>query len=184
MAWVRYPAKRRVASAWHLSAGGHHVGAAQVRAWIGDLLDVVRAVAVIALRGLGIAQLGNLAVIGVEVGFGNLLVAAAAGVHDVELELVLVGAANGVRGVAVVANRQGLVRLGHRGGMDALHELLLDAVVASAARRRHVLGIDRRFRVRGRQFSMRGVATGTGCGHRQPALQQPLAVDALGRSEE
>src|SRR5271166_5473987 len=98
--------------------------------------------AVVAFRRLGISQLGDFAVIGIEVGLGNLAVTTPAGGHDVELEPILVGAANGVRSVAVVADRQRLVGLGHFRRMDALYKLLLDPVVTGAARRGNVFRID------------------------------------------
>src|ERR1035438_4573949 len=123
------PGRIRVA----LLAGGNHVGAAQVRPRIGDLLDVVGAVAVIALGGLGVSEFGNFPVVGIEIGLGNLSVAAPAGGHDVELESVLVGAADGMSGMAVVANRQRFICLGYGGGMDALDELLFDAMVTVPA---------------------------------------------------
>src|ERR1039457_1555211 len=150
-----------------------------VRPRIGNLLDVVSAVAVIALRGLGVTEFGNFPVIGIEIGLGNLCVATPASGHDVELESILVGAADGVGGVAVGANRQRFIGLGYRGGMHALNKLLFDAMVAVTAGGGQVLRIHRRCRIGGRQFSMRRVATGTGGGHREAALQQALAVDAL-----
>ena len=71
-----------------------------------DLQDVVRAVAVVALGGLRVAELRHLAVVRVEVGLGDLLVAAAALGHDRQLEALLVRPADRVRAVAVVARRE------------------------------------------------------------------------------
>ncbi len=61
-----------------------------------------------------------------------------------------------------------------------LLELLLDAVVALAAGGGHVGAVDARAGVAGRQHAVGGVAAGAGGGHGQAALQQALAVDALG----
>ena len=69
--------KAAVGAGMALAAGLHHVGAAEARGRIGDGADVVRAVAVVALGGFHVTQLRDLAVVGVEVGFGDGLVAAA-----------------------------------------------------------------------------------------------------------
>src|SRR6266540_3994530 len=95
-------------------------------------------VAVVALGRLGIAQPRNLAVVSVKIGVRLLLMAAAAGGHDGLLEAVRVRAADLVRGVAVAADRQFLVRLRDRAGVNAVIELLLDSVVAVAAGVGHV----------------------------------------------
>ena len=92
---------------------------------------------------------------------------------------IFIGSTNGVRGVAVAANRQWLVGLGDRRGVHALHKLLFDAVMALAAGCRQILAIDRRLGIFGRQFAVRGVATGASGGYGQAALQQPLAVNAF-----
>ena len=117
-----------------LLARGHHVVATQVRARVGDRQDVVRTVAVVALRRLGVAEARDLAVIGLEVRLGDRLVAAAALAHDAELEALRVGAADGVRGVAVIAHRQLLVGLCDARRVHAALELLVDAGVTGAAR--------------------------------------------------
>ena len=162
-----------------LLAGRDDVLAREVRAGVGDLLDVVGAVAVVALGRLGVAELADLAVVGVEVGLGDLAVAPAALLHDVELEAVGVGPPDGVRAVAVVADRQLLVGLPQHLVVDASLELLLDAVVAPAAGLRHVRAVHARGRVRPRQDAVGGMAARAGGGHGEAALEQPLAVDAL-----
>src|SRR5574341_2401867 len=169
-------ARARVA----LLTGRDDVLAREVRARVGDTLDVVSAVAVVALGRLGVAELAHLAVVGVEVGLRDLDVAAAALLHDVQLEAIGVGARDRVRAVAVVADRQLLVGLALERMVDALLELLLDPVVATAAGLRHVRAVDARGRVGSRQDAVRGVAAGAGGGDGQAALQQALAVDALG----
>src|SRR3990170_2300713 len=161
-------------------AGRDHVLAREVRARVGDPLDVVGAVAVVALGRLRVAELAHLAVVGVEVRLRDLAVAAAALLHDLELETFGVGARDRVRGVAVVADRQLLVGLALERVVDALLELLLDPVVAAAARLRHVLAVDARERIGPRQDAEGGMAARAGGGDGESALQQALAVDALG----
>ena len=87
---------------------------AEVRAGIGNGQDVVRAVAIVALRRFRVPELRDFSVVRVEVRLGDLLVAASALRHDLELESLRVGAANLVRGVVVVAHGQFLPRLRHR----------------------------------------------------------------------
>ena len=91
-----------------LLAGLDHVGAAQVRARIGHGHDVMRAVAVEALGGFGVTEARDLAVIGLEVSLGNFAVALAAGVHDVQLEAGLIGAADLVSACGSRCRRGGL----------------------------------------------------------------------------
>src|ERR1019366_1740661 len=61
---------------------------------------------------------------------------------------------------------------------DAVLELLLNAVVAPAARVRHVVGVDARRRVAPGKDLVSGVATGAGRRHGQAVLQQG-SVNAL-----
>ena len=109
--------------------------AAQVRLGIRDRQDVVRAVAVVALGGLRVAELRDLAVVGVEVRLGDLLVAPPALVHDLELEPLVVRARDRVRASGSRCRPAGsLSVLPTVAGVDALLELLLDAVVAACRR--------------------------------------------------
>ena len=91
-----------------LLAGGDHVVPAEVRARVRDFENVMGAMTIVAFGRFCISELRNLAVIGVEIGLGNLLVTLAALAHDRELESFAVGAADGMRAVAVVADRQRL----------------------------------------------------------------------------
>jgi len=118
-------------------------------------------------------------VVGVEVGFGDGLMAPAALLHDVEAEVGEIGAPDGVRGVAIVAHRQLLRGVGHLRGVNAGDERLVDAVMAPPAGDRHVAGVDAGKQVARGELAVRGVAVGAIGRHRQPALQQPLAVNAL-----
>src|SRR5512146_1839392 len=61
-----------------LAACGHHVSAAEMGARIGDLRDIVSAVAVVTLGRLGVPQPRNLAVVSIEICLRNFGVAAAA----------------------------------------------------------------------------------------------------------
>src|SRR5208282_3018549 len=128
------PGRARMA----LAAGSRYVRPAEVRAWIRHLKDVVSAMAVIALGRLRVPQLRDLAVIGIKIGLGDLVVAASARAHHVQPEAVLIRAMNGMSGVAIVANRERLAVSAHSLGMDAVLKLLLDAVMAQATRVRHV----------------------------------------------
>src|ERR1035438_1334147 len=160
-------------------AGGNDIGPAQMGAGIGHPQDVMRTMAVIALGGVGISQARDLAVIRLEIGLANLSVAATARVHDIELETSLIGAADGVSGVAVAADRKWLVGFRDRSRVHALHELLLDSVVADSAGGGHVLRVHGGIRIGARQDEVCSVATGAGGGHGQAALHQALAVNAL-----
>jgi len=139
----------------------------------------MRAVTVVALRGLHVAQFGNFAVVRFKVGGGDGLMTPPALVHDVETEIREVGALDGVRGVAVATHRQGLGRPGHRGGMHAGSEGLIDSLVAAAAGCGYVLRIHAGARIATRQLLMRRMAIGAVRRHGQATLQQTLAVDAF-----
>ena len=121
-----------------------------------------------------------LAVIGVEVRLGDLLVADAALRHDRQLEPFRVSPADRVGRMAVIAHGEPLVRLPLLRHVDAAVELLLDPVVAAAAGVRHVLRVDARLRRGDRLHAVGRVAVRAHRGHRQPALQESLAVDAFG----
>ena len=162
-----------------LAAGLHDVGATEPRGRIGYGADIMSSVTVVALGGFHVTQLGDLAVVRVEVGFGDGLMTPAALVHDVEAEVGEIGAPDGVRGVAIAAHRQLLGGVGHLGGVNAGDERLVDAVMAPPAGGRHVAGVDAGTQVAGGELAVRGVAVGAIGRHRQPALQQPLAVNAL-----
>ena len=162
-----------------LLAGLDHVLPREVRAGVGDPLDVVGAVAVVALGRLRVAELADLAVVGVEVGLRDLAVAAAALLHDVELESVGVRPLDGVRAVAVVADRELLVGLPR----SAWWMLRSNSSWMPWWQRPQVAGtfcaVDARGGVGARQDAVGGVAARAGGGHGEAALQQPLAVDAL-----
>ena len=66
------------------------------------------AVAIVALGGLQISELGDFAVVCLEVALRDGLVAAAALIHNVQPEIGQVGALDAVRGVAVAAHRKRL----------------------------------------------------------------------------
>ncbi len=163
-----------------MRAGSHHVSAAQGRAGVSDREDAMGPVAVVALGRRGVAQPGHLPVEGVEKGLSFVGVAAPALIHHQEAEIGPVGAADGVRRVAVLARRQLPIRINRAvpRPVDAGLELLLDAVVARPACSSDVVGVDRRLGVIRRQGPVSTVAARTGGGHHQTALEQPLAVDA------
>ena len=118
-----------------------------------------------------------------EVALRNGCVALPALVHDVQPEVRLVRALDAVRGVAVVANRQRLRGRIRRRRVDAVDEGFVDAAVALAAGVGDVGAVYARPRIARRQFHGARVWHSRAVGrHRQPGLQQSLAVDALRRS--
>ena len=68
--------------------------------------------AVKALGCLGVTESRDLAVVGLEVALGDLVMAAAAGGHDAQLEAGLIRALDGMRGVTGAADGQFLAGLG------------------------------------------------------------------------
>ena len=116
-----------------LSARGRHVRAAQVRARIRNREDIMGPVTVIAFCRLGVAKPRDLAVVRVEIGFSDLLVAPPALVHNVEPKASLIGATNGMSSVTVAADGQLFAGFGHLPGVNAVVELLFNTVVALPA---------------------------------------------------
>src|SRR5208337_5181033 len=166
--------KAAVGAGMALAAGLYDIHSAEAGGGVGHGADVVRSVTVVALRGFHVTQLGNLAVVRLEVSLGDGLMTTTALVHDVEAEVREVGPLDGVRGVAVAAHRQGLGRLVYRCRMDAGGEGLVDPLVAPATGRGHILGIHAGAWIATRQLLMRRVAVGTVRRHGQATLQQTL----------
>ncbi len=73
------------------------------RYWLIDPLDFVRAVAIVTFGGFAISQLCNLAVIGLEIGLGHVVMARAAGVDRLQAEAFGVGAGDLMTAVTIVA---------------------------------------------------------------------------------
>ena len=119
----------------------NHVRAAQTRARICHRQNVMRAMAIVALRRLGIPESRDLPMEGIEVGAGKLLVAAAARLHDSKPETHLIYTANGMSGMAVIANWQGFGGFRDQGRVHAFFELIADSGMADAASSGHVLGV-------------------------------------------
>src|ERR1022692_115671 len=63
--------------------------------------------------------------------------------------------------------------------MPRWHCAQVRAMLARLTLERGSLAVDARARVARGQFVMRGMAVGAICGHRQPAFDQPLSVNAL-----
>ena len=163
-----------------LRAGLHDVAPAQRGARVRDRQDVVRPVTVVALRGRLVAEPRHLAVERVEEGLRLIVVAPPALIHHQQAEVTSIGAADGVRGVAVLARGQlaAVAGVADRPRVDAGVERLLDPVVTGAAGTGDVVRMDRRRRVAGRQRRVRRVAARARGGDDQAALEEPLAVDA------
>ena len=117
--------------------------------------------------------------IGLKIGLGNLFVTASACGHHIQAERVLVRAVNGMSGVAIIADWKRLAVSADLLGMDAVLELLLDAVMALAARVGHVIRVHTRSRVTSGQDMVSSMATGASRGHCQAVLEQG-SVNALG----
>ena len=98
--------------------------------------------AVIAFRRLGVTQLRDFSVVRVKIRFGDLFVTSAALRHDIELESFDIGSPNRMSGVTIVAHGKLFVRFTLQRGVDALHKLLLDPMVAFTAGCGDVLRID------------------------------------------
>ena len=102
----------------------------------------MRPVAVVALGCLRIAELGNLAVICIEVRLRDIFVAASAFRHDIQLETRLVGTADRVSAMTITADGKRLVGLAYFDVMNTLLELFLDTVMAPSTRCRNIFRID------------------------------------------
>lgn len=134
---------------------------------------------IVAFRCFRVAELGDFAVIGVEICFGNIFVATAAFGHDVQLESLGIRPADRVRTMTITADRQFLLCLADLQRVNAALELLLNAMVAASARGRNILGIHRRFRILQRQNTVRRVAACAGSRNRQAAFHQSLAMNTF-----
>ncbi len=87
-------------------------------------------VAIITFGRGSVAKLRNFAVKRLEICVSDLHMTSPALVDDIEFEPFLVGSADGVRGMAVVAHGQWLFRLLLACKVNALNELLIDTVMA------------------------------------------------------
>jgi hypothetical protein len=125
-----------------LLAGGHNIFVAEMGLWISNGENIVSAMAIVALGSLRVAQLGDFAVVCIEVRFGNVLVAPPAFRHDVQFESGFVGTADRVRTMTITADGKGLVGLSYFNVMDTLLKLFLDTVMAPSTRCRDISRID------------------------------------------
>ena len=125
-----------------LLARGHNILMAKMRLRISNGKNIMSAMAIVALRGLRVAQLGDFAVICIEVGLCDVLVTPPAFRHDVQFESGFVGAADRVGTMTITADGKRLVSLPYFDVMNTLLKLFLDAVMASSARCRNILRID------------------------------------------
>ena len=125
-----------------LFTGFHHILVTQARLRIVWWQNVVRAVTIVAFRGFRIAQLGHFTMIGVEIGFGDGFMTFATLGHDLEFEITQIGPGNRVGCMTGRANRQGCIRFGDQGRMDALQEFFFNTQMAGAAGIRNVRWID------------------------------------------
>lgn len=160
-------------------AGSDDIVTAQAGARVGDGQDVMGAVAVITFGRFRESQLGDLSVIGIEIGLGDIGMATPALVHDFQLETVGVRPPYGMGTVTIAALRDliPLVALFLR--MNAPAELVLDSVMAVSASPCDIIGIDAGHRIPAGKFMVGRVTVRTCRRHDQAALEKPFAVDAL-----
>jgi len=162
-----------------LLTGRDDILSAQMRLRVGNRQDIVRAVTVITFCRLCIPELGHFAMVGVEIRFCDRLMAAATLLHDLQLETGLISSTNRVSGVTIVAHRQRFVGLTNQRCVYAPLELFFDAVMTAPARLGNVILIDTGERIGLWQNAVRRMTTRAGGGHRQSALHQSFAVNAL-----
>ena len=130
----------------------------------------MRSVAIVTLRRLRVAQLGNFAVVRVEVRLGDRFVAATALRHDLQFEPRCINPPNRVRCMAITAYWQRFVRLSDLLGVDARFELLFDSMVTPSTRLGHIARIHARECVALRKHAVRCVTVSARGSHRQSAL--------------
>ena len=136
-------------------------------------------VAIVAFGSLGVTQGEDLAVVGLEIGLGNLFVAGTAGVDDLKLETLRVHPGDLVGAVAIVAHRQVVAINALAREVDTLAEGPVDALVTTPTGIRHIGPSHRGLRILAGQNGVGGMAIDAGRGHQQPALVQGLAVHTL-----
>ena len=142
MGCVREVSCKTSSGAWMtFLARSNNVVVTQMRLGICNGTNIVSAVTIVTFCRLGVTELRDFSVVGVEVRGGDLLMTPPAFSHDVEFKSRNVRTANGVRGMTIVADREFLVRLILHGAMDALHKLFLDPVMVSTTRDRYILGV-------------------------------------------
>lgn len=162
-----------------LLARPNDILAAEVRTRIRNSKNIMRSVAIVTLRRLGVAQLGNFAVVCVEVRLGDRFVASTTLHHYLQLKPGRINPADRVGRMAIAAHWQWFVRLSDLLRMDARFKLLLDSMVTSSARLGHIARVHGRECVALREHAVRCVTAGARGGYRQPTLHQSFAVDAL-----
>ncbi len=116
-----------------LTAGLENVGGTYVTAGIRHRENIMCSMAVVTLGGLQVPQLGNLTMVGVKIGRRDFLVTLATLIHDLQSEPFVIGTADTMGSVAVVAHWCLALVGGIVLRMYALIELLFDSVVAPAA---------------------------------------------------
>ncbi len=161
-----------------LGAGSHDVLVGERGRRIRRRQDRVGPVAVVALGASLGAEERGLAVDRLEEGLGLVLVAASALARHLQPEVRLVGAADLVGGVAVLAGGEIGLHPFSPGPVDALLELLLDPVVATPAGRRDVVVVHGGLGIRRRQFQVGRVAVHAGRRDEKSTRLEPLPVDA------
>ncbi len=102
----------------------------------------MRAMAIVALGCFHSAQLGDLAMKGLEIGFRHIDMAFAALVQNALPEVINIHSFDGVRKVAIIAHRQIFICFGDVGAVNAFFERLVDTKVALRAGGRDILVVD------------------------------------------
>ena len=162
-----------------LGACTHDVIARQGRSRVVRFENVVLPVAIMATGCFGVTQGEDLAVIGLEIGFGYTFMAHTAGVGDLQLEALGVDTGNLVGAVAVVAHGQHVAVLVLAREVDTPTKSPVDALVAPATGVGHLGSVDGRAGILAGQDGVCRVAIDAGRRHHQSALFQRLTVHTL-----
>ncbi len=98
--------------------------------------------AVVAFGCFRVTELRNLSVERLEICVSDLYMTSPALVDDIKLESFLVGSADCVRGMAIVAHGKWLPRLLFACKVNTLNELLIDTVMAGGTSLCNIVGVN------------------------------------------
>jgi hypothetical protein len=101
-------------------AGGHDILTTQGRIGIERGQNIVRAVAIETFGGSGGTKLRDLAMEGIKIGLGHILMAFAAFLNDIVPEIIAIGSTDGMRQMAIIADREFFVGFSDERTVDAL----------------------------------------------------------------
>ena len=134
---------------------------------------------IVTFRRFRIPKLRDLAMVGIEVRFGNRLVTLSALRHDFKLESCLIRSTDRVGRMTIATHGQRLVSSPKLHRMNTGFKLFLNSVVATAARLRNVPRVHTGQSISVRPLCMSSVAARARRGDGQAALHQAFAVNAF-----